>query len=48
MDDDPLMTFSEWAFKQCVILEHMIVSIKNEAGVNIAWVNTTTKERFTL
>ena len=42
------MTFDEWAFEQCVILGHEIKSIQNEEGVNIKWINTTTKEEFVL
>jgi hypothetical protein len=42
------MTFDKWAFIQCVQLGHTIDSIKDELGINIAWINTTTKERFYL
>ena len=41
-------TFSEWSFHQCVTLGHRIDGIKDESGENVAWVNTTTKERFEL
>jgi hypothetical protein len=42
------MIFDEWAFIQCVQLGYKIESIKSEAGLNIAYINTTTKERFTV
>lgn len=40
------MDFDNWAFNQCVIKGHKIEAIKNEAGENINWINTTTKELF--
>lgn len=43
-----MMNFSEWSFIQCVTLGHEIRAVKNESGVNIKWVNTTTGEEFYL
>lgn len=40
--------FDEWAFIQCVTLGHKIDAIKNDLGINIAFINTTTLERFYL
>lgn len=40
------MDFDNWAFKQCVLLGNEIVAIKNEAGENINWKNTTTGEFY--
>lgn len=40
------MKFDAWAFEQCVVKGHQINGIKNEAGENIDWVNTTTGELF--
>jgi hypothetical protein len=42
------LDFDSWAFKQCVTLGNEIVGIKNEKGVNVAFVNTTTKEEYRL
>lgn len=42
------LDFDSWAFKQCVTLGHKIEGIKNADGVNIAWINTTTKEEYKL
>ena len=43
-----IMTFDEWAFIQCVTLGHRIDGIRNDQGINIAHINTTTKEIFYL
>ncbi len=40
--------FDEWAFEQCVTNGYRIDSVKNDEGVNIKWVNTTTGETFIL
>lgn len=40
--------FDTWAFEQCNNKGHKIESVKDSAGKNIAWVNTTTKEKFIL
>ncbi len=40
--------FDAWSFEQCVTKGNEIVSIKNDDGENIAWINTTTEERFEL
>lgn len=40
--------FDTWAFKQCVTLGNKIEGIKDDLGENIAWINTTTKERYFL
>ncbi len=42
------MDFDAWSFRQCVVLGNDIVSEKDHTGKNVAWVNTTTKERFEL
>lgn len=42
------MNFDDWSFQQCIILGHDIISIKDESGMNIKWINTTTKEEFIL
>jgi hypothetical protein len=38
--------FDRWAFIQCVVNGHKIVSIKNDAGENIKWRNVRTGEIF--
>jgi hypothetical protein len=40
------VNFNDWAFQQCVIKGHKIDAIKNEAGENVNWVNTTTGEHY--
>lgn len=40
--------FDTWAFVQCVTNGHKIEGVKDSSGKNIAWVNTTTKEKFIL
>lgn len=40
------MDFDEWAFMQCVLLGNEIISVKDENGENVKWVNTTTNEEF--
>lgn len=42
------MTFEAWAWQQCMVMGHEIVSIKDTQGENIKWVNTTTEEEFLL
>jgi hypothetical protein len=40
--------FDTWAFRQCVVKGHKIQGVKNEHGVNIKYINTTTLEEFEL
>jgi hypothetical protein len=40
------MNFDDWAFRQCFVLGHTIEAIKNKAGENINWKNTTTGELY--
>ena len=40
--------FDTWAFEQCNNKGHRIEAVKDLNGKNIAWINTTTKERFLL
>ena len=40
--------FDSWAFIQCIEKGHMIKGVKDSSGKNIAWINTTTKEKFIL
>ena len=40
------MTFKDWAWQQCMVKGHNIVSIKDENGENIKWENTTTNEEY--
>jgi len=40
--------FDTWAFNQCVKLGNKIEGIKDEAGKNIVWINTTTKDKYYL
>lgn len=43
-----VMDFDSWSFRQCIVLGNEIVSEKDHTGKNVAWVNTTTLERFKL
>lgn len=40
------ITFSEWSFHQVQILGDSITAIKDENGLNIAWVNNRTGEKY--
>ena len=40
--------FDSWAFEQCVTNGHEIKGIKGSSGVNVKYINTTTKEEFSL
>lgn len=40
--------FNKWAFEQVQVKGNVIVSLKDETGRNVRWINTTTNEEFTL
>ena len=47
-DKDMKKDFDSWAFEQCVTKGHTIVGVKNDSGINVKYVNTTTEEEFVL